>query len=105
MGIATLSADNKVIAKKIVLAVFSLGLLACFIIYKMEIEMTLKFVVLGLAACIGVVLVVVCMAAVGQSFNQFMLRHGATDAQWFYFNSEPKGLVQMREQMRSDQGK
>ena len=105
MGIATLSAENKVMAKKIVLAFICLSLLASFIIYKMEIDVTLKFVVLGLAACVGLVLVVVCMAAVGQSFNQFMLRNGATDPQWFYFNSEPKGLVEMREQMRLNQGK
>ena len=100
-----LSTENKATLNKIVTAVICLGLLASFIIYKMEIELTLKFVVLGLAACVGLVLVIACMAALGQGFNQFMLRNGATDPQWFYFNSEPKGLVEMREQMRSDQGK
>lgn len=100
-----LSTENKAALKKIALAVICLGLLASFIMYKMEIEMTLKFVLLGLAACVGVVLVIVSMAAIGQGFNQFMLRNGATDPQWFYFNSEPKGLAAMREQMRSNQGK
>lgn len=100
-----LSTENKAALKKIALAVICLGLLASFIIYKMEIEMTLKFVVLGLAAGVGLVIAIACMAAMGQGFNQFMLRNGATDPQWFYFNSEPKGLAAMREQMRSNQGK
>ena len=105
MRIGTLSTENKATAKKLVLAVICLGLLASFILYKMQVDVTLKFVVLGLAACVGVVLAIACVAAVGQGFNQFMLRNGATDPTWFYFNNEPKGLVAMREQMRSNQGK
>lgn len=31
---------------------------------------------------------------------QFILRKGGTDPQWFWFPSEPKGLVQLRAQTR-----
>jgi hypothetical protein len=29
--------------------------------------------------------------------GQWALRHGGTDTQWFWFPSEPKGLVQQRQ--------
>ena len=31
-------------------------------------------------------------------FSQFILRMGGTDAQWFWFSSEPKGLAALRDQ-------
>ena len=34
------------------------------------------------------------------TFAQFILRKGGTDPQWFWFPSEPKGLVQLRAQAR-----
>jgi hypothetical protein len=31
---------------------------------------------------------------------QFILKQGGTDPQWFWFNGEPRGLRQLREQSR-----
>ena len=100
-----LSSEEKVTAKKLALAAFAFTLLGIFCVYKMEIDLTLKAAVLGIAWLFGLAMVVACMAALGQSFNQWMLRHGATDAQWFFFTSEPKGLVEMREQLRAEKAK
>ncbi len=35
------------------------------------------------------------------TFNQFILRHGGTDADWFWFKSEPPGLQRQREQLKA----
>lgn len=37
------------------------------------------------------------LLAIGSlQFSQFILRKGGTDAQWFWFSSEPRGLVALR---------
>ncbi|OYU46023.1 MAG: hypothetical protein CFE44_04405 [Burkholderiales bacterium PBB4] len=46
----------------------------------------------------GLFLVLVVLTVLSLTFSQFILRNGGTDAQWFWFSSEPKGLVQLREQ-------
>jgi hypothetical protein len=46
----------------------------------------------------GLMLALGVLAIVSLTFSQFILRMGGTDAQWFWFSSEPKGLVQLREQ-------
>jgi hypothetical protein len=33
---------------------------------------------------------------------QWVLRKGGTDAAWFWFNNEPKGLMAVRESLRKD---
>ena len=44
------------------------------------------------------VLVVATIATL--TFAQFILRKGGTDVQWFWFQSEPEGLVELRAQAR-----
>jgi hypothetical protein len=53
--------------------------------------------VLSCVAGIGVALAVIAVVAVAWlQVAQFALRHGGTDAQWFWFNGEPPGLVALR---------
>jgi hypothetical protein len=33
---------------------------------------------------------------------QWVIRKGGTDTAWFWFNSEPKGLMALREKLRKD---
>lgn len=49
---------------------------------------------------VGVMALIVLGAIFSLRFSQFILRAGGTDAQWFWFPSEPKGLVVLREQQR-----
>jgi hypothetical protein len=44
----------------------------------------------------------IVFATAALTFRQFILRNGATDVQWFWFSSEPKGLVKLRQE-RLDQ--
>ena len=48
---------------------------------------------LGLA---GGVAVITCVALLYLAFGHFNLRRGGTDAQWFWFPGEPKGLARLR---------
>ena len=45
--------------------------------------------------------IVVVGAVVSLTVSQFVLRHGGTDVQWFWFRSEPQGLVQLRAQAKA----
>ncbi len=53
---------------------------------------------LGLGAF---VLVSVLSVLLNLQLGQWALRKGGTDAQWFWFTSEPPGLVALREQKRA----
>ena len=48
---------------------------------------------LGLA---GGLAVITCVALLYLAFGHFILRRGGTDAQWFWFPGEPKGLARLR---------
>jgi hypothetical protein len=50
------------------------------------------------AGVAGVMALIIIGAICSLQFSQFILRAGGTDAQWFWFPSEPKGLVALREQ-------
>ena len=50
---------------------------------------------------LGLVAALVLAVVVFGTFNQFILRHGGTDPQWFWYRSEPPGLVQLREQAKA----
>ncbi len=51
------------------------------------------------ASGIALLLIVIVICTIlSLQFSQFILRHGGTDAQWFWFSSEPKGLVELRRQ-------
>jgi hypothetical protein len=55
------------------------------------------FIFLGLAA-LAVNLVGLCVIYL--NVYQWVLRKGGTDTAWFWFNSEPKGLMALREKLR-----
>ena len=44
---------------------------------------------------------IVAMAVGAPRFRQFLLRRGATDAQWLWFPGEPAGLVRLRAEERA----
>ena len=50
---------------------------------------------------LGLVAIVIVGAVASLTVSQFVLRHGGTDAQWFWFRSEPQGLVQLRAQAKA----
>lgn len=50
---------------------------------------------------LGLVGIVVVGAVVSLTVSQFVLRNGGTDAQWFWFRSEPQGLVALRAQAKA----
>jgi len=58
-------------------------------------------VILFYSAIGAIALFVAVMVAVVLTLTliQFLLRKGGTDPQWFWFNAEPPGLVQLREQI------
>ena len=58
------------------------------------------------SACgvVGVIALIILGAVCSLQFSQFILRAGGTDAQWFWFPSEPKGLVALREQQSQGKG-
>ena len=53
---------------------------------------------------VGVMALIILGAICSLQFSQFILRAGGTDAQWFWFPSEPKGLVALREQQAQGKG-
>ncbi len=54
------------------------------------------------AAMGGLALVAIVVAAVASlTVWQFVLRHGGTDPQWFWFRSEPPGLRGLRLQAKA----
>lgn len=55
------------------------------------------------AGVAGLLALVVLGAVCSLQFSQFILRAGGTDAQWFWFPSEPKGLAALR--VRQSEGK
>jgi hypothetical protein len=48
----------------------------------------------------GMFVALVVVAVLSLTFNQFILRHGGTDVDWLWFNSEPPGLKRQREQLK-----
>jgi hypothetical protein len=49
------------------------------------------------AGVVGLFVLLVALTVCSLQFAQFILRMGGTDTQWFWFSSEPRGLVAMRE--------
>jgi hypothetical protein len=99
-----LSKSNKQLAAKLLLTAVLLAVLAGFagskLVLTVPLSMVLLYSLIGAIALFGVITLAV---AVVQMFNQFILRHGGTDTQWFWFSSEPAGLVKLRAQSRNAQ--
>ncbi len=51
---------------------------------------------------VGIMALIIMGAICSLQYSQFILRAGGTDAQWFWFSSEPKGLTALREQQRQE---
>lgn len=63
-----------------------------------------ELLVYSAAGVVGVMALTIFGAICSLQFSQFILRAGGTDAQWFWFPSEPKGLVALREQQSEGKG-
>ena len=57
------------------------------------------YIFLGLAA---LAVNLVGLSVIYLNVYQWVLRKGGTDTAWFWFNSEPKGLMALREKLRKD---
>ncbi len=101
-----LSKSNQQLASKLLLATVLLGVLAVAAGAKLAPTVSVYSILLYCALGVVTLLVLLALAAaVMMTFNQFILRKGGTDAQWFWFSAEPPGLVQLREQARKTQAK
>lgn len=93
-----------VFAAKVVLAVLLLGAFAAYVGSQLATK-TPTYVVLtwvGVAALVALAFLI-GFVAVGGSWNRMMLKAGATDAQWFWFNADPPGLEEMRAQLKAQE--
>lgn len=84
------------------IVVFALGTLAAVSSHSIFPQLPL-LTRLGYAALLaGALFVVLVVAAViFATVMQWILRHGGTDPDWFWFNGEPPGLRQLREQAKA----
>jgi hypothetical protein len=57
--------------------------------------------VYGILGAAAVFLILTLATIVTLTVMQFVLRKGGTDPQWFWFRSDPPGLVALRAQARS----
>ena len=57
------------------------------------------YIFIGLAA---LAVNLVGLSVIYLKVYQWVLRKGGTDTAWFWFNSEPKGLMALREKLRKD---
>jgi Zn-dependent protease with chaperone function len=96
----TSSKRNLVVAAKLVLAAVLFSALVGYIGSgtagpRMEWS---KVLPLLLIVALVVFAVVLPSVVISLTMGQWALHHGGTDAQWFWFPSEPKGLVRQREE-------
>ena len=57
------------------------------------------YIFIGLAA---LAVNLVGLSVIYLNISQWVLRKGGTDTAWFWFNSEPKGLMALRERLNKD---
>ena len=57
------------------------------------------YIFIGLAA---LAVNLVGLSVIYLNVYEWVLRKGGTDTAWFWFNSEPKGLMALREKLRKD---
>jgi uncharacterized membrane protein len=58
-----------------------------------------EYIFLGLAA---LAVTLVGLSVIYLNVYEWVLRKGGTDTAWFWFNSEPKGLLAVRERLNKD---
>lgn len=83
---------NKVLLATLLLASLA-GVAGSHLAPRVPLPMILLYSALGVFA-IGAVLVVALVVSL--TVSQWVLRHGGTDTQWFWFPAEPPGLQQLR---------
>ena len=93
-------------AMKVILAVAALAALATLagvagsqLAPNLPLGKVLLFCAAGAVLLIGVL---VLAAVATATFGQFILRKGGTDTQWFWFASEPPGLLKIRKQIAAE---
>lgn len=96
-----LSKTHLHLAVKALFAVVMLTALAGVAGSQIAPHVPLQTVLLYCAVGVAVFFVaLVVVAILSLTFNQFILRHGGTDADWFWFKGEPPGLQKLREQLK-----
>jgi hypothetical protein len=60
-----------------------------------------RVVMYALVGGVGAFAVVLAVTVASLQFRQFVIRKGGTDAQGFWFSSEPEGLLKLREEARA----
>lgn len=99
-----LSKFSKQVVIKVLIAAVLLSCLAGVAGSQLAPSMPLYSVLLYSAAGAVVLFVVLVIATVATAtLAQFILRKGGTDVQWFWFQAEPQGLVQLRGRARDTQ--
>jgi hypothetical protein len=83
---------------KLVMAAIALVALVAIPVKQLVPGITTGQILLYSAAGVAAVVALVILGAIcSLQFSQFILRAGGTDAQWFWFPSEPKGLAALRD--------
>ena len=90
---------NKLLAAKLLLTTVLLGILvgiaAADLSPGVPLYLVLFYSALGAVALFAALALAAVLLG---TFNQFILRHGGTDTQWFWFKSDLAGLVQLRKE-------
>lgn len=98
------SKRNGVFAAKLLVTALLLATLAgvagADLAPQLPLRTLLLYAFVGAMLLLGAALVGLIVAL---TFRQFILRHGGTDPQWFWFRSEPPGLVQLRKEWAAQQ--
>jgi hypothetical protein len=90
------------LAVKALLAIVMLAALAGVAGSQLAPDMPLARILLNCAIwAAGMFVALVFVAILSLTFNQFILRHGGTDADWFWFKGEPPWLERQREQLKT----
>ena len=88
---------------KIPLAALLLGALAGVAAKSLVPDLPLPTALLYAALGAGALFVIlVVWSVIAATVMQFILRHGGTDPDWFWFNGEPPGLQQLRRAAKKD---
>ncbi len=91
-----------VFAAKIAVAAMLLMVLAGVAGSQLAPKMALVDVLLySVALVLGLLALLVVASVVSLTVYQAVLRMGGTDPQWFWFGSEPPGLVQLRNRAKT----
>lgn len=96
-----LSKTHLYFSLKVVLSIIMLSTLAGVAGSQLAPDVPLKKILLNCAIGAGVLFVIFISAVVVMlTFSQFILRKGGTDTSWFWFEGEPPGLEQQRDELR-----